>query len=917
MSELNYYWDLASEDPELRAQASIKLIESVRLSIPKDQEKKNIEKSENFLENVLGEKGLYAITRLVKGLSSSRNHSRLGFSTALSEFLLEFEDIDVEDVVKLIEKYNVEKRNHSTQEERDFLFGKLFGIKAILLSKILQRTKSVEKIEKVIDVLIGLSLKKGWLREPCFFVINDILVQLKDFPQYEEVCSITLKKICDLKMSKTPEGVGIILTIHKFKDLKSIGDTQWSPLNPLDSSNLEILAKVLKNDSIDSETKQNGNWNAKLHFVWNIIIEMYTLEANNAVNSSFLEFWTKVIDESFFSAASSLEKKFLGFQVFNIALSKIENSDITHLFSKNFMRCFINHLSDENRYLNKISNKVISCIISTANTRKKVILPIIQSLLGPLGALNFDKITKTKLVESLISLADETSLWDILQLLKTITCSPCSKNEDIDQKRQISIDIMLSILRNKKCNKSNEWIINYITFFVTYGYFEPKSEDFKHPFSTNTKTILRSRLSSSLAHLNSRNHSIEYSKNLQKHFFWSSFIIELIISLSESEKYNLSVNMDSKTLKIKNKSIKIFKKILIKKSNPEKKITQELLAFELLYSLSILQLFNEDPEASSVLEELKICYNNFFKKETKLSENTIEILTDILLGFLSKHSILFRKLVEQTFRYLSDKINHKCLLLLINVLQADENSEKNTLFEEITSDEDYNIIDNSSKSLNNGDKTDAEENFNNISLGISNEDVENDSEESIDDEKMLELHKHIGNMLKKRKKKSKNKNVDLRENIINFKRKVLDILNIFLELRNEDPIILDLILPLLTLIRTTSSDIISNRARNLIGNKLCKAKINLNEIKIEHAFDILKKIHEDALKIKKKNIGIPHSQSSIFLVRIIIFKDINYTDQILKIYSSTFNTWITKKKIKLQASLFTDLINWGAQFRQK
>ncbi|CCJ29976.1 unnamed protein product [Pneumocystis jirovecii] len=108
------------------------------------------------------------------------------------------------------------------------------------------------------------------------------------------------------------------------------------------------------------------------------------------------------------------------------------------------MRCFINHLSNKDRYLNKISNKVLLCILSVADTRKETILPIIKSLLGPLGALNFDKITKTKLIESLISLSTEKELWDILQLLKTITCFPHSKDtKDIEQKRQISIDIML------------------------------------------------------------------------------------------------------------------------------------------------------------------------------------------------------------------------------------------------------------------------------------------------------------------------------------------------------------------------------------------------------------------------------------------------------------------------------------------
>ncbi|KAG5440573.1 hypothetical protein PCK2_000398, partial [Pneumocystis canis] len=185
---------------------------------------------------------------------------------------------------------------------------------------------------------------------------------------------------------------------------------------------------------------------------------IYTSEANNIVDLSFSDFWTKVIDESFFSAASSLEKKFRGFQIFNLTLPKVEISNLSSMFSKNFMRCFINHLSNEDRYLNKISNKVLSCIISVANINKKTICPIIKSLLGPLGALNFDKITKTNLVESLIISADKDALWDILQLLKTMTCSPyLSDMKNIDQQRQISIDMMLKILRNRKCNKNNKW----------------------------------------------------------------------------------------------------------------------------------------------------------------------------------------------------------------------------------------------------------------------------------------------------------------------------------------------------------------------------------------------------------------------------------------------------------------------------
>ncbi|KAG4304561.1 hypothetical protein PORY_001954 [Pneumocystis oryctolagi] len=940
MSELDYYWDLSSKDPELREQSSLKIIESVRLTIPKNIEKIDHDDSESILQSILGENGFYALKRLIKGLSSSREHSRLGFSMTLSEFLHEFENIDVEDVVKLIEKYTMIQKSFSSQEERDYLFGRLFGLKAISLSKILLRTESIKKIENVINLLISLSLKKGWLREPCFFIINNILVQFQGHCRFKEISSVILRKVCDAKMSKTPEGVAVILTIQKnTKDLKSIGDTQWNPLSPFDSSNLEDLIKVLKDININPETKQRGNWNAKLHFVWDIIIEIYTSKTNDIVNLPFLNFWTKVIDESFFSATSSLERKFWGFQIFNLILSKIEISNIPCMFSKNFMRCFINHLSNEDRYLNKISNKVLSCIISVANTRKEVILPIIKSLLGPFGALNFDKITKTKLVESLISLADEECLWDILQLLKEITCSPYSKDiKDIEKRQKTSIDMMLNILRNKKYSKTNDWITEYIDFFLIYGYFESKSNS-ECLFSTNIKTILRSRLLSSLTYLNFQSQSIKSYEDLQKQTFWPSIVVTKIISLSESRKYDLSVNMDPKTSKIRDKSIKIFKKILKKKSNSKEEVARKFFIFELLYSLSILQLYNGDLKIIPVLKELKICYNDFFKKKTESEskEDAIEVLTDILLGFLSEQSALFRKLVEQAFTYFVYEINDKCLSLLVNILETNENSSKNTLFQEIASDDNYDNTEDH-KLMNGNNKNSAEdsdediiENFSEIEniktdnelenavenvLSIPNKDVGNNSEESMDDEQMFELDKHITNILKQKKERNK-KNINIKNNIIEFKNKVLDILDIFLKIRSQEPIILKLIMPLLTLIRTTSSDIISNKARNLIGNRLCKAKIDLYNVNIDVIFDILKQIHKDGLKIKKNVIGTAHSQCSIFLVKMIISKDINLMTRILEVYSDTFNNWITKKRIKLHASLFTDLVNWGNQFRHE
>ncbi|KAG4303262.1 hypothetical protein PCK1_000600 [Pneumocystis canis] len=247
MSDLDYYKDLSSETSQIRSIAASKLIEHVQLTVPKNPEKIEHDDPEYVLKHILGENGFYTLKRLIKGLSSSRDHSRLGFSTALSEFLFEFKKIDLKNVIQLIEKYININGDHSSKQEKELLFGRLFGLKTIILSKILQRTESIEEIENIIDMLITLSLKKGWLREPCFVLINDILVQFQNLPKFQKIIDIILKKMYNANLLKTLEGVAIILTIQQFfKDLKMFGDIQWNPPSPLSFSNLETLIKVLK-----------------------------------------------------------------------------------------------------------------------------------------------------------------------------------------------------------------------------------------------------------------------------------------------------------------------------------------------------------------------------------------------------------------------------------------------------------------------------------------------------------------------------------------------------------------------------------------------------------------------------------------------------------------------------------------------
>jgi DNA polymerase phi len=63
--------------------------------------------------------------------------------------------------------------------------------------------------------------------------------------------------------------------------------------------------------------------------------------------------------ETLFGASSSPERKFWGFLVFKKALRRVDGTDLPMLFTKNFMRSWINHLSHKDRHLHKISLDVV------------------------------------------------------------------------------------------------------------------------------------------------------------------------------------------------------------------------------------------------------------------------------------------------------------------------------------------------------------------------------------------------------------------------------------------------------------------------------------------------------------------------------------------------------------------------------
>ena len=200
----------------------------------------------------------------------------------------------------------------------------------------------------------------------------------------------------------------------------------------------------------------------------------------------------------------------------------------------------------------------------------------------------------------------------------------------------------------------------------------------------------------------------------------------------------------------------------------------------------------------------------------------------------------------------------------------------------------------------------------------------NESGESIDedmnDEQMEAIDAQLVQVFRERKKVTgqKSQKKDAKEAIINFKCRVLELLETFIKQQHASALALDLLLPLLRVIRSTTSKMVSSKACDLIREyaRSCKGK-NVPDAKNKAPLlDLLHSIHNEAAKEGSNTFTSACSQASLLLVRVLSAQDRNSLRQVTAIYASTQERLLFDPQCQFKVSFFLDWLNWCAQARR-
>ncbi|KAF1916229.1 DNA polymerase phi-domain-containing protein [Ampelomyces quisqualis] len=973
------YDDLAADSDQVRFEAAKQLI--VKFS-PGNQP------APNDVRHALG--------RLIKGLCSQRKAARLGFSLTLTELLreifgqndtvIENLDLDLASLINLVEDKTKVEGNVPGRERRDHLIGKLFGYKAVLQSSIVIAPEpSMECWTKLLDHIYGMARDVPWLREECGMVLVDAAKSLQGEKQYQEYAKELISRLSAFKLVSTSEGVAIWLTVQAhYEDVMPEG--VWHHKDPLSKKERTRLARILK-ENYQSGQEANGAESLKTAaaspnptFAWNLVFSEILRKDTDAKSKSkdsakteFPQFWIDVVDSNLFASTSSHERKAWGFKLLSGMLSHVSEDSLSALFSPNLMRTLINQSKKEDRFLHSAALAALSSVQARVQQETSSALPAFIALSSKNGCIDFDKTTKTKTLESILLYADDGTLRKIVRHLNSLILRPETDEQVVaDNRRQTIADLLLNLIKQYKRypelpdNPADEdgWLSRTLEIFVECGYFVPKqsaktSKVPLPPVTQRSQQMFQERLSSCLTKL--------LSVDVGSRSTFALMVVGLIQTKSAASKsLQLAFKADKSVSKTIKKASQTLDAISAKGSIAGNKMAAE--GFILLYSLTILQVYNGEGDAVMMLDDLDVSRKAMLKKGQGSAQEGSDVFVEIVLSFLGNSRTLFRKIGEETLSIFASEITTEGLASLTDILDTEENVDgQKELFNEAHDDEDVEegsssddsevdsdveMIDgddpdsgdeasgpsdasdvSDNESDEEGSEDDAElTQFNNLLAmtlktskpnvdGAALEDTSDDSD--MDDEQMMALDPHLSQIFKQRSKTTskKKERENAKQNVVQFKAKVLDLLVIYMEKQYSNPLSLRVLLPIIRRTRATTNKQLADKASKMLrtffdSRTKHKAPLPAPE-NDEYAWELLREIHEEAkLGGGAKIHADACSGASLHVVKVLIGLDRDNYPGIVDVYARTQKEWFADKKSALQPALFTSFQNWSLNARQ-
>ncbi|XP_061211463.1 myb-binding protein 1A [Neopsephotus bourkii] len=906
---LDFFWDIAKPEQEVRLAATENLLRHLREG-RKDDELK------------------YTLKRLVEGLGATREAARPGFSLALAQVLQAFEEIPICNVLEQIkEKHNLEKVKKKLV--RNAAFGNFFGVMALFQSGRLVKDRNA--LLGSIQLLQQLANHQAHLRDLPRKTLIDIMSEVPE-SVFEEVLFGILQS--DLASAfASPENLHLLLVgIQKFPSVlkpKKLKKLFGSP-TVVTEENIPRLVELLQS-AAKSEKKDK-----KLPSV------VFDLLQVSLKENAFELFWEEGVENGLLKEKSGpvsyMCYRLLGSALPLLSLDQLQTVLKGKVMQHYGEHVVTTQLPDRFKFAPEMEGYIEEFLSSCDDSERQLAVMIGFSTLTNQGNPVFSSSSRVvRHLQPLVLQKYVDWLKDMFLRPDFDCCLDFSSNRQKQNKENANI-AQHKVARLRKwiihrlaniiestVKKEESLVMDISRFCFFHAFFEAKKKTSQikeanvlpaEPLDEQAHSVAENYFFGLLQTLNTMTVLGDTEKAAalrEKHIhgvtadgkLWIFLLVEYANKLLSSEHVKAVKPFTKEQRDAWERTLQSVEKL--QKQN--KSDSAKVVAFQQLLLLMAIHLFKNQSETVDVLSDLLNCTERAFSKEPKKkkTDNTepgwVEVMVEILLSLLAQPSLLIRRISKSVFVRICPNLTKRGLQLILDVLDPyQEQSEESAVV----------VMEESDKKIKSAQDTDEEENEDSSGEGDSesdsgdeekNEEVDDDfrsqlmnvlqagnklaadeSDEELDDEAMMALDKNISALFAEQQKRvqaKKDEKDRLRKEKIlrrDYKIKVLDLIEAFLTKQSENPLVFDIIEPLLQVIEqcmSTDSDKqevdFLKKTANIFRNSLCRMKQYCKRVDVLqedlHAF--VERLVKKACKHTDSSVALYYFSASLYLLKVL------------------------------------------------
>uniref|UniRef100_A0A8C5Q667 Myb-binding protein 1A n=1 Tax=Leptobrachium leishanense TaxID=445787 RepID=A0A8C5Q667_9ANUR len=916
---LDFFWDIAKPDQEVRLAATENLIKYLRSSTKEDELK-------------------YTLKRLVEGLAATRETSRPGFSLALAQVVQCFEDIPLATVLTLIlEKHNPEKVKKKSV--RNAAFGSFFGVLSLFQSGRL--SKENEVLVRCVQLLQHLARYREHLKDLPRKTLVDILSEIPE-STFEEVLFEVLH--ADLTSAfNTPEQLHLLLVgMQKFpgvlkpKKLKKLLGSSTITTEQNIPKLLELLKMAAK--SVKKEKCLPG-----------VALDLMQMSLKE---QAFEFFWKEVVEDGLLKEESSGPCTYMCYRLLGASLPLLDVNQLQIVLRSDVMLHYGAHVvstqpADRFKFSPEMETYVDSFLAECTDPEKQAAVLTGFTLLTNQGYPVVPSVWKV--IRHLQPAALQTYIDWLKEMFVQPDMSTCldfsTKRQKENQEQQKSTDYfvfrlrkwiiprLVSIVENNLVKRSEEQVMDIARFIFFHGFFEAKKavsdiaetkSTLSIPLDGNLRTLVVDSFFSLLFHLNCMvvvGDSPAAAQARQRQVvgitangtLWIECMVDYANTLLSRGKVVSPASPFTEDQKAAwDQMLKLVANL---KKKAKKSQTMEASSYQQLLLLVGIHLFKTPDESMDILIDIKSCLDKAQSKKSKRKTEDedepewVEVMVEILLSLFSQPSRLFRLVARNVFKNICPYVTKNSLQLILNVLDAEADDSEDAAVmvtedkgnksaddqlddEETDSDEDSDGDEPGDEGNSDEEEEAAAENVNEDFrtqlmkvLQASNAVDAEDSDDELDDDAMMAMDENLSALFAEQKKRiqaKKDEKARIRKEKIlrkDFKTKVLDLVEVFVKKQSESTLVFNVIEPLIsTITQSMNSDSSNQQERDYLQktasifmNEICKAKKfcrDVSDLK-EDLHAMMERLVIGACKQNDSSVGLYYFSASLYLMKVL------------------------------------------------